>query len=62
MWYKGTLTDKNTKRDNGQPNSIKYRSQDLSKVFDFFSVYIKDCNLTDVGIRIKHEPLIKKDL
>ena len=30
MWYKGTLTDKNSKRDNGQPNSIKYRSQDLS--------------------------------
>ena len=60
--YQGTLTDKNTKRDNGQPNSIKYRNEDLSKVFDFFSVYIKDCNLTDVGIRIKHKPLIKKDL
>jgi hypothetical protein len=62
MWYKGTLTDKNTKRKNGQPNSIKYRSQDLSKVFDFLTAYIKDCNLTDVGIRIKHEPLNKRDL
>tara|TARA_R110001599_G_scaffold32907_2_gene107248 strand:+ start:415 stop:600 length:186 start_codon:yes stop_codon:yes gene_type:complete len=57
--YQGTLTDRNSKRDNGQPSSIKFRDECALKVLTHFSMIIKDCNLTEVAIKIKKSQALK---
>ena len=51
--YQGTLTDKNSRRDNGQPFSVKFRDESVFEVMTHLSMLIEDCNLTEVSIRIK---------
>ena len=55
--YQGTLTDMNSRRDNGQPLSIKFRDKSVFEVLTHFSMMIEDCDLKEVRIRIK----IKED-
>jgi len=50
--YKGTLTDVNEKRDNGQPLSIKFSNESVSKVMNYFNMLIEDCDLKEVKIKI----------
>tara|TARA_R110002167_G_C12253665_1_gene612249 strand:+ start:257 stop:433 length:177 start_codon:yes stop_codon:yes gene_type:complete len=54
--YQGTLTDKNSKRDNGQPLSIKFRDKSIFEVLTHFSMLIEDCKLKYIQIKI-----VKKD-
>ena len=54
--YLGTLTDKNSRRDNGQPLSIKFRDKSILEVLTHFSMLIEDCKLEYIQIKI-----VKKD-
>tara|TARA_R110001599_G_scaffold135134_1_gene313395 strand:+ start:519 stop:695 length:177 start_codon:yes stop_codon:yes gene_type:complete len=51
--YLGTLTDMSTKKENGQPSSIKFRDKSVFEVMTHFSMIIEDCNLKGVKIKIK---------
>tara|TARA_R110002096_G_C14302785_1_gene698650 strand:+ start:187 stop:351 length:165 start_codon:yes stop_codon:yes gene_type:complete len=42
-----------TKKENGQPSSIKFRDESIFEVLTHFSMMIEDCDLKEVGIRIK---------
>ena len=53
MYYKGTLTDLNSKQPNGQPMSVKFRDKSVFEVLTHFSMLIEDCNLEEITIRIK---------
>ena len=53
--YKGTLTDMNEKKLNGQPASIKFRDKSVFEVMTHFSMIIEDCNLEKVRIKIVKE-------
>lgn len=57
MYYKGTLTDMSTRKDNGQPNSIKFRDKSVFEVLTHFSMMIEDCELSEVTIKIKKDSL-----
>ena len=50
--YQGTLTDTETKKVNGQPNSIKFRNKSIFEVMTHFSMIIEDCGLEKVQIKI----------
>ena len=50
--YKGTLTDVNSRRDNGQPLSIKFRNNSIFEVLTHFSMLIEDCDLREIKIKI----------
>ena len=54
--YQGTLTDKNSRRDNGQPLSIKFKDKSVFEVLTHFSMLIEDCKLEYIQIKI-----VKKD-
>ena len=53
---KGTLTDTNDRKTNGQPASIKFRDESILEVMTHFSMLIEDCDLTEIKIKI-----VKKD-
>lgn len=53
--YKGTLTDVDSKKSNGQPSSIKFRDKSVFEVMTHFSMMIEDCNLKEVKIKIVKE-------
>lgn len=57
MYYKGTLTDLNSKQPNGQPMSVKFRDKSVFEVLTHFSMLIEDCNLEEISIRIKKDEL-----
>ena len=57
MYYKGTLTDLNSKQPNGQPMSVKFRDKSVFEVLTHFSMLIEDCNLEEITIRIKKDDL-----
>ena len=40
MYYKGTLTDLNSKQPNGQPMSVKFRDKSVFEVLTHFSMLI----------------------
>ena len=50
--YQGTLTDKNSRRDNGQPLSVKFKNECILEVMTHFSMLIEDCNLKKIQIKI----------
>ena len=50
--YQGTLTDMNSRRDNGQPFSVKFRNECILEVMTHFSMLIEDCNLNEVKIKV----------
>jgi len=50
--YLGTLTDMGSKKESGQPSSIKFRDESLFEVMTQFSMMIEDCNLKEVKIKI----------
>ena len=58
--YHGTLTDMNSRRDNGQPNSIKFRHKSTLVILTYFSSYIEDCNLEKIKIKIIKKPELKE--
>ena len=51
--YKGTLTDMASKRENGQPSSIKFRDKSVFEVMTHFSMLIEDCDLEKIQIKIR---------
>lgn len=53
--YKGTLTDVNSKKGNGQPSSVKFRDKSVFEVLTHFSMMIEDCNLKEIKIKITKE-------
>lgn len=53
--YKGTLTDTNDRKDNGQPASIKFRDESIFEVLTHFSMMIEDCSLKKIKIKIVKE-------
>mgnify|MGYP000241521649 CR=1 FL=1 len=55
MYYKGTLTDLNSKQPNGQPMSVKFRDKSVFEVLTHFSMLIEDCNLEEITNRIKKD-------
>jgi len=57
MYYKGTLTDLNSKQPNGQPMSVKFRDKSVFEVLTHFSMMIEDCNLSEITIKIKRDKL-----
>ena len=57
MYYKGTLTDLNSKQPNGQPMSVKFRDKSVFEVLTHFSMLIEDCDLEEITIRIKKDDL-----
>jgi len=57
MYYKGTLTDLNSKQSNGQPMSVKFRDKSVFEVLTHFSMMIEDCNLSEITIKIKRDKL-----
>jgi len=61
MYYKGTLTDLNSRQSNGQPMSIKFRDKSVFEVLTHFSMMIEDCNLDEVTIKIKKGELKIKE-
>ena len=58
--YQGTLTDMNSRRDNGQPVSVKFRDECILEVMTHFSMLIKDCNLEKIQIKIVKKPKLKE--
>ena len=50
--YKGTLTDINDKRCNGQPLSVKFSNESVFEVLTHFSMLIEDCDLKEVKIKL----------
>ena len=53
--YLGTLTDTQTKRENGQPSSIKFRNESIFEIMTHFSMVIEDCDLKRIRIKIIKE-------
>ena len=53
--YLGTLTDMSSKKENGQPSSIKFRNESVFEVMTHFSMVIEDCNLKKTKIKIVKE-------
>ena len=60
MYYKGTLTDLNSKQPNGQPMSVKFRDKSVFEVLTHFSMLIEDCDLEKVQIKIVRKPKPKE--
>ena len=58
--YQGTLTDMNSRKDNGQPLSIKFRDKSVLEVLTHFSMLIEDCALDEVKIKIIRKPKLKE--
>ena len=58
--YQGTLTDSNSRRDNGQPLSIKFRDKSIFEVMTHFSMLIEDCDLEKVQIKIVKKSKLKE--
>ena len=58
--YQGTLTDMNSRRDNGQPVSVKFRDDCILEVMTHFSMLIEDCNLEKIQIKIVKKPKLKE--
>jgi len=42
----------NSRRDNGQPLSVKFRNECILEVMTHFSMLIEDCNLNEVKIKV----------
>jgi len=58
--YQGTLTDKNSRKDNGQPLSVKFKNECILEVMTHFSMLIEDCNLEKIQIKISKKPKLKE--
>jgi hypothetical protein len=58
--YQGTLTDMNSRRDNGQPLSVKFRDKSIFEVMTHFSMLIEDCDLEKIQIKIIKKSKLKE--
>jgi hypothetical protein len=58
--YHGTLTDRNSRRDNGQPLSVKFRNDCILEVLTHFSMLIEDCDLEKIQIKIVKKSKLKE--